>query len=48
VFPQVPGARIRGLGLRRTSGGPAVAGLQTAKGQTFGGLVSDTKIDYKV
>jgi len=35
VFPHAPGARIRGLGLRRTCGAAAVASLQTAKGQTF-------------
>jgi len=39
VFPQSPGGRIRALGLgERTSAGPAVAGLQSAEGQAFGGL----------
>jgi len=37
LFPQTPGARVRGL--RLTSGGPAVASLQPAKGQTLGRLV---------
>ncbi len=40
MFPQSPGGGIRRLGFRRTSGGLAVASLQTAKGQTLGSLVS--------
>ncbi len=40
MFPQLPGGRIRALGLRRMGAGPTVVGLQSAKGQTLGGLVS--------